>query len=383
MIITADGNVGIGTTTPTSLLDIKSTNNYGENVAMLRLTRENIDIGPNSKTYIEIYYKQTQENNPPPNKPHCRFGLITDPNANVDSIPYEQMGNFFVELNNGYNVLTTPFYLKGDGSVSIPGSLTVASQHVPSDKRIKTDISEIKSEDFMSILRKLELKKYKYNKLYSHDKKQLTQDDYVYGWIAQEIKEIYPQAVTIQTTPLELKYNDKEEKIDDLHTLNKGKLYDMAVAGVKNVDSRLGNYEDILKIEKTKIGIYSMSDKTQELLEINQNGYLGIGRTNPETLLHLCLNNENKSEILRLENTNKNQGIKISLNQWSKKSNKIKEIGNISTEISTNRGTDLKISTEDQYSNVTEKMRITGKGNIGIGLSNPKGTIDINSKYIL
>ena len=273
--------------------------------------------------------------------------------------------------------------INNDRSVKITGSLTVAGINVPSDKRIKTHISTITTNDYMSIIRQLELKKYKYNKFYSNDKLQLPQNEFVLGWIAQEIYAVYPQAITIQTRPTELTMDGEVLVINDLYTVKKDKLYDLAVAGVKYLDSIITNYQNHIQLNNDNISfrIPNNTSSNNTLLEIHKNGNIGIG-TQPQTLLHLSLNNTNTNEILRLENTNikinnVNKKLKISFYQSSKIENVVKEISNISTELSTSKGTDISFSTENKSGLINEKMRLTGSGYMGIGTTTPKSPLDI------
>jgi hypothetical protein len=68
---------------------------------------------------------------------------------------------------------------------------------VPSDRRIKTDIQEIDDDNALVLLRRLQPKTYQYK---DKIKKGI---DTVYGFIAQEVREVIPHAVGIitDTTP--------------------------------------------------------------------------------------------------------------------------------------------------------------------------------------
>lgn len=311
-------------------------------------------------------------------------------NVRMEMVSYGGWGSdavrFYWKNNNGSNgpgVSATLMEINNNKTVTINGSLTVSGTNVPSDKRIKTHISTITSNDYMSIIRQLELKKYKYNIFYSNDKSIIPDNEYVFGWIAQEINEIYPQAVTIQTIPTKLTMDGEVLVINDLHTLKKDKLYDLAVAGVKYLDSIVSNYQNHIQLNNDNISflIPNNPSSNNTLLEIHKNGNIGIG-TQPQTILHVSLNNTNTNEILRLENTNRkinnvNKKLKISFYQSSKIENVVKEIGNISTELSTSKGTDISFSTENKSGVINEKMRLTGSGYIGIGTTTPKSPLDI------
>ena len=61
-----------------------------------------------------------------------------------------------------------------------------------SDERIKQNFIDIDDEEALILLRLIEPKKYKYIKNYGND-------NYTYGFIAQQIKTIIDEAVTLDT----------------------------------------------------------------------------------------------------------------------------------------------------------------------------------------
>jgi hypothetical protein len=86
----------------------------------------------------------------------------------------------------------------GNGAVSIYGSrniFTAWSFVVSSDSRIKKDIQDINDGEALSKLRQLQPKTYKYID-------PMKGTDTVYGFIAQEVKEVLPQAVTLQKSTI-------------------------------------------------------------------------------------------------------------------------------------------------------------------------------------
>ena len=70
--------------------------------------------------------------------------------------------------------------------------LVVEAVYLMSDERIKKDIIDINDMSALETLRLIKPKKYKY-------KNQKSVDQFVFGFIAQEINEILPNAISIQT----------------------------------------------------------------------------------------------------------------------------------------------------------------------------------------
>ena len=126
------------------------------------------------------------------------------------------------------------------------GTVTCTSLTQSSDSRIKniipaTDIA------IMSNIDNLNLKVYSYTEEY---KKSLPEgsvsDNPVFGWIAQEVKSTYSDAVQVKKNTI------GDTEYDDFHFINKGKLYDLAVAGVKILHQRIKELENRIKVLEAK-----------------------------------------------------------------------------------------------------------------------------------
>ena len=76
--------------------------------------------------------------------------------------------------------------------------------------------------------------------------KELFLDNPVFGWIAQEVKNTYSDAVVVQKNTI------GETEYEDFHYINKGKLYDLAVAGVKILHQRIKELENRIKVLEAK-----------------------------------------------------------------------------------------------------------------------------------
>ncbi|NBP59481.1 tail fiber domain-containing protein, partial [bacterium] len=94
--------------------------------------------------------------------------------------------------------LTSGFYrftIKSNGDVVIGGNVNVGSLTNPSDSRIKKDIEDINDDTALNKL--LLIQPTTYNYIEEERNKGFGK---VYGFIAQQIKEVIPEAVTIINT---------------------------------------------------------------------------------------------------------------------------------------------------------------------------------------
>ena len=79
-------------------------------------------------------------------------------------------------------------------SVKINGRIWATSMVIASDSRIKEDIQDINDDSALQSILAIEPKTYKYID------KVIRGDNKVYGFIAQQIREVIPEAVSIQTS---------------------------------------------------------------------------------------------------------------------------------------------------------------------------------------
>ena len=139
----------------------------------------------------------------------------------------------------------------GDSSPSskldVNGKITCTDFQNTSDRRIKENIIPATDVAIMSNLDNLNLKVYTYTEEY---RKSLPEGalptNPVFGWIAQEVKNTYSDAIVVQKNTI------GETEYDDFHYIKKGKLYDLAVAGVKILHQKIKDLENRIKVLESK-----------------------------------------------------------------------------------------------------------------------------------
>ena len=139
----------------------------------------------------------------------------------------------------------------GDASPSskldVNGKITCTDFQNTSDRRIKENIIPATDVAIMSNIDNLNLKVYTYTEEY---RKSLPPGSLptnpVFGWIAQEVKNTYSDAIVVQKNTI------GETEYDDFHYIKKGKLYDLAVAGVKILHQKIKDLENRLKVLESK-----------------------------------------------------------------------------------------------------------------------------------
>ena len=139
----------------------------------------------------------------------------------------------------------------GDASPSskldVNGKITCTDFQNTSDRRIKENIIPATDIAIMSNIDNLNLKVYTYTEEY---RKSLPEGalptNPVFGWIAQEVKNTYSDAIVVQKNTI------GETEYDDFHYIKKGKLYDLAVAGVKILHQKIKDLENRIKVLESK-----------------------------------------------------------------------------------------------------------------------------------
>jgi hypothetical protein len=110
----------------------------------------------------------------------------------VSLLPSERMR---IASNGNVGIATsTPLFRLhlGIDSAAKPNSSTWT---IPSDRRIKTDIEDADIQICYDIVKGLKLKRFQYDASYAEVTQ--TKDKHMVGWIAQEVKTVFPKAVTI------------------------------------------------------------------------------------------------------------------------------------------------------------------------------------------
>tara|TARA_B100000941_G_scaffold79244_1_gene54298 strand:- start:157 stop:1476 length:1320 start_codon:yes stop_codon:yes gene_type:complete len=131
--------------------------------------------------------------------------------------------------------------------LDVNGKITCTDFQNTSDRRIKENIISATDVAIMSNIDNLNLKVYTYTEEY---RKSLPEGalptNPVFGWIAQEVKNTYSDAVVVQKNTI------GDTEYEDFHYIKKGKLYDLAVAGVKILHQKIKDLENRLKVLESK-----------------------------------------------------------------------------------------------------------------------------------
>ena len=96
-------------------------------------------------------------------------------------------------------------------------------------------------------------------------------------------------------------------------------------------------------------------------MRIDSNGKVGIGTSSPTSLLDVVSSGTTAETIAEFGNASVNDGLSIETN------------GNLEWGFGTKNSRSMTFST-----NQTERMRIDGSGNVGIGKTNPATALDVN-----
>ena len=131
--------------------------------------------------------------------------------------------------------------------LDVNGKITCTDFQNTSDRRIKENIIPATDVAIMSNIDNLNLKVYTYTEEY---RKSLPEGalptNPVFGWIAQEVKNTYSDAIVVQKNTI------GETEYEDFHYIKKGKLYDLAVAGVKILHQKIKDLENRIKVLESK-----------------------------------------------------------------------------------------------------------------------------------
>jgi hypothetical protein len=149
---------------------------------------------------------------------HPRVGIYnTNPAYTLDLTgDFRASGQSHLMGNVGIGVLATVNF-QLDLSTDNARKLTTTTWLTASDQRVKTNIVTANYDTLYNIVKNLDLKYFTWNFQNETDNNNV-EDKNCIGWIAQEVKEIFPKAVKI---------TDETEKygISDFHTLNADQLY--------------------------------------------------------------------------------------------------------------------------------------------------------------
>lgn len=173
-----------------------------------------------------------------------QVGMTSETNENFSIDNFDGNDDLIINLSGGDVGI-------GDSSPSskldVNGKITCTDFQNTSDRRIKENIIPATDIAIMSNIDNLNLKVYTYTEEY---RKSLPEGalptNPVFGWIAQEVKNTYSDAVVVQKNTI------GETEYDDFHYIKKGKLYDLAVAGVKILHQKIKDLENRIQVLESK-----------------------------------------------------------------------------------------------------------------------------------
>jgi hypothetical protein len=184
VLIASNGNIGIGTTNPQSSYKLQVEGNIRIN---------------NTIVYNDLYRGGGADY--ACNKMSL-FGSANTPTANSsaglglsgDAFEYFCFTGhrWYTGTTGGTTYGTERMYINPNGNVVIGGNLNVGSLTNPSDSRIKKDIEDINDDTALNKVLLIQPKIYNYI-----DKERNKGFGKVYGFIAQQIREVIPEAVPI------------------------------------------------------------------------------------------------------------------------------------------------------------------------------------------
>ncbi len=225
LFIGGEGNIGIGTTSPSAMLDINS---------KVTVTSAGlVGIGTtNPGEYLDVYstgssrarIKTTSSTD------YAYLGINTD-GASVDIFTNSSNRNNDGN-NNGFTIRNN------NGTVDIWG--TTVTTHNTSDQRLKNNISNLSADSGLAAIRQLRPVTFTWR-----DAAQNAQLGQQVGLIAQEIQPVFPGLVTASAKSVEVKQADGSVfTIDHPLTVNYDGLIIPLVKSVQELDVRTASLEE-------------------------------------------------------------------------------------------------------------------------------------------
>jgi len=226
-IDSTNNRVGIGTASPSQRVDIEGNGSTGSG----RIRFTDTDTEPSSRNWF--------------------IGPYRSDDAAFQITPSATKGGNSPDVTKTFQISYTGDVGIGDTSPSskldVNGKITCTDFQNTSDRRIKENIIPATDIAIMSNLDNLNLKVYTYTEEY---RKSLPEGalptNPVFGWIAQEVKNTYSDAIVVQKNTI------GDTEYEDFHYIKKAKLYDLAVAGVKILHQKIKDLENRLKVLESK-----------------------------------------------------------------------------------------------------------------------------------
>ena len=280
--VDSDGNVGIGISNPTAKLELES--------------NEFIMLNPNSTKAGILFYETGDKS-----YNNVEYGAIVlyDEIDDEFRIVARQAGNDYYGLTmdrrNGHIGIGTQatswsHELYVDGDVKISGDAWVnGTELVTSDGNVKTEVKGLSGEDILNKIQQIESKKYKYknkqevadiiiNNLSGAGMPTDTNnigfpdfpDGEQYGLIAQEIKEVFPEVVDIDSSTM-------------LYGINYNAFIPILLEALKAEQSLIN--EQQVEINKSNEKISKQNSDITELQQIVLNQHKSITQLQEEIAL--------------------------------------------------------------------------------------------------
>ena len=217
----------------------------------------------------------------------CRLFVKTPSSSNDgDEFIFNRVGRF---NEDGLNTSSENGYTVGGVSSIFAGSILVGNKiWFSSDERIKTNIQDIRDNEALETLRKLEPKTYNYKDYLSNSKQKK-----VFGFIAQQIEHVIPEAITKQKDVIPNVMEVAEVQGNKFILPNHYNVRDISLNYFKDAsDNEVANYAKIHILLKTRYneGVKLDNDAYIDVVDIDVSQNALILQNNFD--LSLCYFNE-------------------------------------------------------------------------------------------
>jgi len=197
---------------------------------------------------------------------YWEFGLRQDPSvsnydrffigrAGVSSWDFGVYKNGYVGINLGSGSTSPNHSLQlGSDSAAKPGTNTWT---ISSDLRVKENIEDADIDMCYDVVKNLKLKRFKWSEKYFKDDK--INDRNCVGYIAQDVKELFPKAVKIKSQKFIIKEREKFEEddecetIEDFHYLDVDQIYKSYHGAIQKLMNKVESLESEVKSLKSDI----------------------------------------------------------------------------------------------------------------------------------